>query len=276
MPIRTPIPEAAPMIAERRTPEPDGDEFVSELFHENTKQRRSDTRFVERILSATYDPAMHRALAPKSKNYALSQRIALPRARAKGRMTLHDALLARRSDRAFTGDPLALRDLARLLRAGAGVTGSLDAGNGERVPLRAAPSGGALYPVETYVLARHVDGLAPGVYHFAPTADALDPVAGANPFPALVRATYEPQLRRAAVAFVLTGISIKSRLKYGERGYRFMLLEAGHIAQNLLLAATAMRLRSFTLGGFVDDELDALLRVDGADETSLYVIAAGR
>ena len=252
------------------------DEFVSELFHENTKQRRSDARFVERILTAAYDPAMHRALAPKGKNYGTARRIALPPARGIGRMSLHEAILTRRSDRDFTGAPIALHELARLLRYAAGVTGRLDTGDGEAVPLRAAPSGGALYPVETYVLVRRVDGLASGVYHFAPAHGALDVVAAGNPFPALVRATYETQLRRALVAFVLTGISMKTRLKYGERGYRFMLLEAGHIAQNALLAATAMRLRSFTVGGFVDDELDALLRLDGVDETSLYVIAAGR
>jgi SagB-type dehydrogenase family enzyme len=88
--------------------------------------------------------------------------------------------------------------------------------------------------------------------------------------------TFTVELERAAMVFVLTGIALKSRLKYGERGYRFMLLEAGHIAQNLLLTANALGLGALPIGGFVDDELDRLLDVDGVEETSLYLVAVGR
>jgi SagB-type dehydrogenase family enzyme len=89
-------------------------------------------------------------------------------------------------------------------------------------------------------------------------------------------AAFTPQLANAAAIFVLTGVSLKSRLKYGERGYRFMLLKAGHIAQNLLLTAAALELGALPVGGFIDDEMDRLLGIDGLNEVSLYLVAIGR
>jgi nitroreductase len=91
----------------------------------------------------------------------------------------------------------------------------------------------------------------------------------------VARLCYTAALSEAAAVIVLTGISAKSRLKYGERGYRFTLLEAGHIAQNALLTASALMLDACPFGGFIDD-LDRLLGIDGLDEVSLYLVAVGR
>ena len=79
----------------------------------------------------------------------------------------------------------------------------------------------------------------------------------------------------AALAVALTGISMKTKLKYGERGYRFLLFEAGHIMQNLLLVASALGVSALPIGGFVDAELDSALGIDGLDEVSLYLAAVG-
>ena len=133
-----------------------------------------------------------------------------------------------------------------------------------------------MFPLEVYLLVRNVDRLRPGIYHFDPNEHCLDLISRKNPFAELVRATYVGELAQAALALALTGVSSKSRAKYGERGYRFMLLEAGHAAQNFLLCATALGLSAFTIGGFIDDDLDRLLEIDGFEETSLYLMAAGR
>ena len=276
MPIRTRIHESGPMSVEGIAPEPVYEEFVSELFHENTKQHRSDARFIERILAATFDPAVQSVMSPTHKLYPGKPRTDLPTQFPRSKLTLDEAIVGRRSNREFSKGPLPLGVAAKLLHYSYGVTGALELGNGREQLVRAAPSGGALFPIEVYLLARNVAVLAPGIYHFNPVANCLEQIAAKDPSAELVRLTYSQELSKAALVVALTGVSIKNRVKYGERGYRFMLLEAGHIAQNFLLTATAMGLHSYTLGGFVDDELDSLLQVDGFEETALYLLAAGK
>jgi SagB-type dehydrogenase family enzyme len=188
-------------------------------------------------------------------------------------MSLDDALARRRSARAFAATALALPVLAALVRAGYGVTGAVDAG-GATQPLRAAPSGGALYPLELTVVARRVADLEPGLYHFDPLDDSLEglrtgllPVAAATPFAEITAA--------AAAVIVVSAVFWRSRFKYGLRGYRFVLLEAGHVAQNVLLAAAALELAAVPLGGFYDRRVDELIGVNGVDESALYLLCVG-
>jgi SagB-type dehydrogenase family enzyme len=188
-------------------------------------------------------------------------------------MTLGDAIRARRSTRTFAATPLPLTALAAVLRAGYGVTGTLRAGD-ESQPVRAVPSGGALYPLELTVAARRVEGLEPGLYHVDPLDDALEqlrtgsmPIAAATPF--------ADATAGAAVVVVVSGVFWRSRFKYGLRGYRFVLLEAGHVVQNLLLAAAALGLATLPLGGFYDRRMDELIEVDGVDESTLYLVCVG-
>jgi SagB-type dehydrogenase family enzyme len=264
------------MITEPILPAAAREEFVSELFHENTKQRRSDARFIERIVAAAFDPTVQSVMGPSHKLYRNAKVFALPTRLPKAKQTFDDAVLSRRSSREFGKDPLPLNVAAKLLHCSYGITGELDLGHGHRQALRAAPSGGALYPIEIYLFARNVEKLPKGIYHFNSGERSLEQITAKDPFPELIKATYADELRNAALVMAITGVSLKNRVKYGERGYRFMLFEAGHIVQNFLLAANAMRLNAFAVGGFVDDELDAMLRVDGFEETSLYLAAAGR
>lgn len=192
---------------------------------------------------------------------------------AELRMPLGTALARRRSVRSFAPTPLSLPELAALLRAGYGVTGTLEAGT-EVQPLRAAPSGGALYPLELSVTARRVDGLEPGLYHFDPLDDVLELLAPGHQ--AMAPATPFAEVAGAAAAvIVVSAVFWRSRFKYGLRGYRFALLEAGHVAQNVLLAATSLGLGSVPLGGFYDRRVDEVIGVDGVDESALYLICAG-
>jgi SagB-type dehydrogenase family enzyme len=186
-----------------------------------------------------------------------------------------EAVLLRRSVRDFTSQPLQLGHVAKLLSFGNGVTGEVATPDGRPQHFRAAPSGGALYPVELYVASLVVEGLEPGVHHYDPVAHALELVRPGRFADPLASLTYTPELASSAAVIVLTGVTVKSRVKYGERAYRFLLIEAGHIAQNVLLTATALDLGACPIGGFVDDELDDLLGLDGLDEVSLYLIAVG-
>jgi SagB-type dehydrogenase family enzyme len=190
---------------------------------------------------------------------------------------LGEAIAHRRSQRAFDCGPITADALSALLHAGYGVTCVLDS-EGERpaLSLRAVPSGGALYPLEVYAAVLRVGELAPGLYHFDPLAADLEivrPHVTADELGAL--STYPEVASSCAVLILIAAIFGRSRFKYGLRGYRFALLEAGHVAQNLLLAASALGLAAVPLGAFYDRRTDEFLRLDGVNESTLYTIALG-
>lgn len=248
---------------------------ASELFHENSKQRRSDLAFVERIVTASASPYLHQMLTSSRKRYPSATQISLPAEFPPSKLSFDKAVTTRRSNRMFSRKPLELGQVAKLLHHAAGITGWITVDGAPVQPLRAAPSAGALFPIEIYLLALRIKGLKNGNYHFDSLKQHLEVVSVFAPAPELERLTFLHEVGTASAVFVLTGIPAKSRLKYGERGYRFMLLEAGHIGQNVLLTAQAQGLAAFTVGGFIDDELDALLRIEGSEEFSLYLIAVG-
>lgn len=189
-----------------------------------------------------------------------------------GAMPLAEALAARRSRRAFGDRPITVIELATLLHAAYGVTGELA---GTPQLLRTAPSGGALYPLELYVLPRRVAGLEAFLYHYDPFRHVLECLAPLPPADGSDLSPYGDLLDRCAAVIAITAMFWRSRFKYGHRAYRFTLLEAGHVAQNALLAAAALGLAAVPLGGFYDRTVDALLGVDGLHEAALYLVPIG-
>lgn len=174
-------------------------------------------------------------------------------------------LAGRRSRLPAAGSRLDLADLATLAAPHdvAPVTG-----------LRSVPSAGALYPLELYVLALGVDDVAPGAYHVDPVARSLARLGG---LPDLAGIFVERAIAaHAAAVLVVTAVFRRSRCKYGLRGYRFALLEAGHLMQCILLLAEAAGIDALPLGGFYDGALESALRIDGVDESVLYAAAVGR
>jgi len=186
------------------------------------------------------------------------------------RASLDTLVAARRSTRRYADTSLRLAQLSTLLRASYGVTGAAGP-----QPFRAVPSGGALFPLELYLAAQRVESLEPALYHFDPLRAALerirplgdDELAGLTPYDELL-------VPSAAVAMV-TAVFWRSRFKYGSRAYRFALVEAGHLAQNFLLAATALELAACPVGGFFDRRVDVFLGIDGLYEAALYLLPVG-
>ena len=189
-------------------------------------------------------------------------------------LRLAEALSARRSERTFGAEGISVAELATVLHAAYGVTG-LAAGE---QTLRTVPSGGALYPLELYAVVARVRGVEPGLYHFDPLRSVLEVQRpGSLPLESLLEASIYPEIvAGCAVTLLLTGMFRRSGFKYGLRGYRFTLLEAGHVAQNVLLMSTALDLGATPLGGFYDRAVDALLQVDGVNESVLYALCLGR
>ncbi|MBM7025993.1 SagB/ThcOx family dehydrogenase [Clavibacter zhangzhiyongii] len=200
--------------------------------------------------------------------------VPLPRA-LPVRHELGATLAARRSAEPRTlGRPVELAELATVLRYAYGP-------RGDGTPGRHVPSGGGLYPLDLHVVARAVTGLEPGIHQLDPLEETLVDVSGLERRSRLARfrraapSLMAPIPETAAVTVVITGSFERSRCKYGMRGYRLTLLEAGHVGQNALLVATALGLPVLGWVGFVDHELDAVLGLDGVTQSSLYAISFG-
>ncbi len=185
---------------------------------------------------------------------------------------LWETLRARRSVRAYADSPLPVQALSRLVWASGGETGRREHG----LAYRTTPSAGALYPVETYVSCRNVEGVAPGVYRYLPAGHILEPVRSGDISKDLADAALgQPFVARAAAVFVWTAVVERCTVKYADRGYRYIYMEAGIVSENLHLAATALGLGSCAVGAFSDGAVDALLGLDGTDEIALLLQAVG-
>jgi SagB-type dehydrogenase family enzyme len=240
----------------------------AEVLHEASKLQPSLVqRQLRGVARLEADPTLISATARAVRRNRTLPRVPLP-APALPPLSLDEALRTRRSTRRFGDRPVELEHLATLLWSAYGVVPG-----GGRTPRRASPSAGGLYPLELFVLSRNVDGIATGVYHYDPLDQALErmPVTtdGVELSPLV------DELETAAAIVILTAVFWRSRFKYGLRGYRFTLLEAGHVAQNLVLAATALGLGSIVLGGFYDARVDAVLALDGVDESTLIMVSLG-
>jgi SagB-type dehydrogenase family enzyme len=190
---------------------------------------------------------------------------------------LRDLLAGRYSCRRFDGASLSLDEVSTLLWATYGVTGRSRLGALDWLD-RPLPSGGGLYPLEVYALAGRVRDLEAGVYHYVPAVHGLELVRGGRMPPGFLTYLFmgQPYPARAPLTVVITSVVERSLAKYGDRGLRYVLLEAGHAMQSFALAAGALGLGTCQLGGFLDDELAATLRCEPDAEAPLYCASAGR
>jgi SagB-type dehydrogenase family enzyme len=178
--------------------------------------------------------------------------IALPEPRLEGEVSVEKALALRRSLREFAAEPLPLAAASQLLWAAQGIT----APDG----LRTAPSAGALYPLEVYLVAGSVSGVPAGVYRYAPRRHALIPIQRGDPREALAEATFRQDwIAEAPAIVVLAAVYQRTSRKYGERGARYVHIEAGHAAQNVYLQAGALGFGTTLVGAFDDEDLARVL-----------------
>lgn len=191
----------------------------------------------------------------------------LPVPSFSGKVSIEETLQKRRSVRNYKPDPLSLETVSQLLWAAQGIT--------RDGYYRTAPSAGALYPLETYLVARHVDGLLPGVYRYVAGKHTLEKVVDGDVMRALAAAAYGQQwFAEAPACVVLSAVYRKTTSRYGNRGIRYADMEAGHAAQNFALQAEAFGLGSVAVGAFDDSQVRKLLALPD-DETPLYILPAG-
>ncbi len=228
-----------------------------------------DSKFDRESLSIMNRP--HIGPAPICKTYPDAEKISLPRDLNDEERNLWSQLQNRRSRRSYTDRSLSLQDIALLLWATQGITAR--AGN---FALRTAPSAGALYPIETYLAANRIEGLEPGLFHYDVPGFQLERLSDTPPDQEVAAAALDQAfVGKAAAVFLWSAEFRRNMTKYGHRGARYICMDAGHICQNLLLAAEAMGLAACPVAAFYDDELNTLLGLDGDEESVLYLAAVG-
>ncbi|MDY6951276.1 MAG: SagB/ThcOx family dehydrogenase [Thermodesulfobacteriota bacterium] len=209
---------------------------------------------------------------PVYKRYPEAPKIALPQPAFPETGDLWSILKKRRSRRRYTPEPISTKTLSTLLWATQGIT--LQASGYQ---FRTAPSAGALYPVETYLSLHNVEGVEKGIYHFNVADFALEEIRSQDYAGFLTGAALDQgMVARGAVLFIWTAIFLRSLWKYRDRSVRYVCMDAGHIAQNLQLVATALGLGCCPIGAFYDDEVNGVIQVDGEDETTIYLAAVGK
>lgn len=176
--------------------------------------------------------------------------------------SIEECLLKRRSVRYFTKKELTLEEISTLLWASQGITE-------KRMGFRTAPSAGALYPLEVYLVKRD------GLFHYIPQGHKMEKLKSKDLRDELCRAALSQEyVKEAPCVFIITGIPKRITGKYGERGIRYMWIEVGHTAQNLLLEAVALSLGGVPIGAFFDDEVAKILNLSEG-EVPLYIIPIG-
>lgn len=192
----------------------------------------------------------------------------LPVPKLKSTVSLEEALQERRSVRDYSNASLNLEEVSQLLWAAQGMTSSWGG--------RTAPSAGATYPLQVYLVAGNVENLAPGVYKYNPQKHDLSKIREADARKELADAALNQRwVEQAPISIVIAAIYERTTTQYGDRGIRYVHLEAGHAAQNVCLQAVALGLGSVPVGAFDDERVITVIGISFR-ETPIYILPVGK
>ncbi len=191
----------------------------------------------------------------------------LPQPKTEGTISVEQVVAQRRTVRAYSSQAIAQDQLSQLLWSAQGITGS----SGYK---RAAPSAGALYPMDVYAVVGR-DGVArmeAGVYHYEPKGHRLTPITGQDLRNQVARASLSQMwMAQAPINLVISAEYSRATGKYGRRGVRYALIEAGHIGQNLFLQAEALGLKAGIVGAYHDEQLIEIMKIPRSHEPLLIM-----
>lgn len=204
----------------------------------------------------------------ENMNYQPGSTIDLPDPVKDGQMSLEEALTLRRSIRSYTEDPLTISEVSQLLWSAQGVTNERG--------FRTAPSAGATFPLEMFMLASNVEGLEKGLYQYHPDDHQLEFVREADLAEPLYRASLsQSMILDGAIVLIFGAEFERTTQRYGERGERYVYNEIGHASQNVHLQAAALDLGTVVIGAYDDDEVEAILDL-GDQYRVLYLMPVGK
>jgi len=234
-----------------------------------------DWRTAGEISTQGQEPPAQKTVLPGSKLISLLA----PAQINLGVMSVRDAIAARRSARKFSDAQISLEELSYLLWATQGVTGIQQEDSGKMLlRYRAAPSAGGRYPLETYLAIQRVEGLAKGLYRYLPNEHQLVLIReDARLSEDVGTACYGiPAAKDAAVIFIWSATPNRTEWKYAYLAHRMIAMEAGHVCENLYLAAESCRIGVCALLSYHQPRLDELLGLDGVEEFTIYLACIGK
>ena len=236
-------------------------EKIGDRFHQETKYYRNE-----------FGEGPDWSLQPdRYKNYPNNPKIELTKPNNIKTETLNYALQNRKSIRDFSEKPLSKEQLSYLIWASTGINRK------ERgFEYRTAPSAGALYPIETYIIINNVEKITQGVYHYNIKHHYLEEIKKGDFRSNITKAALDQSMcYHSAAVFIWTAIFNRSKCKYGQRAYRYIYLDAGHIAENLALSATSINLGTCQIAALYDDEVNLIIDIDGITESTIYLSVVG-
>jgi SagB-type dehydrogenase family enzyme len=203
-----------------------------------------------------------------SNNSNNQEIIKLPEPKYDSSTLIEKVLLNRRSVRSYKDEPLALKEVSQLLWAAQGIT--------DPRGFRTAPSAGALYPLEVYVVIGNVNDLPKGIYKYTPNTHELMRILKGDKRTELCRAALDQEpVKYAPIVIIFSAVYKRTTVKYGERGIRYVHIEVGHAAQNVFLQAISLNLGAVVIGAFYDEEVKKILNMP-IKEQPLYIIPIGK
>lgn len=243
----------------------EGKSWFSDQFHNATQNKSIKKPDIKNIPQSWI--RIHFKTYPRFKKIPLSKTLLED-------SSLNAFIISRRSVRDFNGQPITENELSHLLFRSSGLINITDKLDESRRPY---PSAGARYPLEIYPLILHCTEIKSGLYHYNVLDHSLEVIYEKNLKKWVTEISGgEKWTTNAAMIFILTGVLDRTRIKYGDRGYRYLLIEAGHLGQNICLIAAELGLGSCPIGGYIDNKVDHLLDIDLQKEVTLYLIAVGR
>ncbi len=250
-------------------------ESIAAEFHVASRNQAAYKRFYK-AHDIHYEPSIRELVTDAPLEFSGRRRVELPRADDSVEGSVLSTIKARGSGRAFSSDPLAPSTLSTVLRHSNAVMNSAQTSDGAFYR-RAAANSGDLGSVEIFPVVLNVAGVDPGIYHFDSVRHDLAEVRAGH-FGDWLRefVLFQTELSTAAVALVLTAAVGRLQAKYGIRGYRFALLDVGHVSENIYLVATALGLQVCASAGFIDDLVDDALELDGVETASMLFVLLGR
>lgn len=235
---------------------------IGDRFQQETKY--DPGRMPEHALNWQAKPELY-------KEYAEAVKIELPSFEPAQAMSLDQTLKWRKSVRDFQGKPISKGQLAYLLWATTGIQRVEDG-----YEFRTVPSAGALYPIETYLVVNNAKGIEAGIYHYSIRSHQLEQLRSGDFRRQVTAAALGQQMcATASVVFVWSAVFERCKWKYGQRAYRYIYLDAGHIAENLALAAASLNRGSCEIGALYDDQVNAIIGVDGIEESVICMAVVG-
>lgn len=243
----------------------EGKQFISDKFHSFTNNKSLDTHNLKAIPQSW--TKIHFKTYPRFDRVNLND-IEISTSKLIG------ILRKRRSIRQFSDASISKKELYFILFSSCGLTYLGETFDDSRRPY---PSAGARYPLEVYPIILNCKEIKKGLYHYNVKENCLELLLQEDLSTWLIKTIGgERWIKNSAVVFIITSVLDRTRIKYGDRGYRYSLIEVGHVGQNICLLATELGLGICPLGGYIDTEVNKLLDIDLQKEVALYLIAIGK